>query len=99
MAIDFYLEDKISEEVNLLLRTLLRKNHDYGSSVFLPNVFKTELNPQDAIAVRASDKIRRLQNLLNLKEQGEVSESIDDSLLDLAGYCIMWRIARYNQLS
>jgi hypothetical protein len=47
-----------------------------------------DLYPDMAIMVRIYDKVNRLRTLLNGK-QTEVDESIDDSLMDLANYCIM----------
>lgn len=98
MVTDNNLEEKIKNEAMRLSFLLINKNKDYGSSIFMPCLFD-EKPVQNAIAVRVSDKIRRLQTLVRSENNGESSaspETIDDTLLDLAGYCLMWRIARYN---
>lgn len=68
----------------------VNKNHDYGDSFAdvrekIPN----------AILVRLHDKLNRLDNLLMNEDKAKVkSESIDDTLMDLANYCIMELIER-----
>ena len=60
------------------------KNHDYGNS------FDCSLNKFGLIAglVRMGDKMNRLESLINKKAMVK-DESIRDTLLDLASYCIM----------
>lgn len=78
----------IAEEVLKVGTTLLRKNADYGSSVWRPPVLAPDCSPGVAIRVRMSDKISRLQTLM--QSSGEVAdESIDDTLRDLVGYGIL----------
>lgn len=58
---------------------LERKNADYGGASFrlgLPGVF-----------VHVTDKYDRFANLIDGKEPN--NESLKDTLLDLAGYCII----------
>lgn len=73
---------------------LLRKNADYGSSVFEPPTLTPEIGIVNAIEVRMSDKLKRLQNL---KKPGQVQqvkdESIDDTYRDFANYCILREVA------
>lgn len=66
-----------------------RKNSDYGDS--FANLRK-EL--PDAILVRVYDKYSRLKTLLKGQEQKVKDESIDDTLTDLANYCILELIER-----
>lgn len=71
--------------------TLLRKNHDYGGSVF-------ELGTK-GIFVRMWDKMARLKQLVWLTVQPKVKdESIEDTIRDLVGYGILWLVDhRRNQ--
>lgn len=66
-----------------------RKNADYGDSFAK---LRNEL--PSAILVRIYDKYSRLKNLLEGKDQLVLDESIDDTLMDLANYCIMELIER-----
>ena len=71
----------ITEE---MLQTYIRKNHDYGDS------FNKSLDKFGIIAsvVRMNDKMERIESLTN-KEALVKDESIKDTLLDLASYCVM----------
>lgn len=71
-----------------LVSTLLAKNLDYGSSAWDSPLLCSHLSPGDALLCRMSDKIARLQNLLSGK-QPQVQESIEDTIKDLAGYCLL----------
>lgn len=82
-----------------LTATLLRKNADYGSSVYKQPVLAPGVDVATAIRVRMSDKIERLRNLLAspLQANRVITESIDDTMRDLAGYAILW-LARPQSL-
>jgi len=80
------LHRRICQELN---DTYKAKNADYGDSFAMVR----DLYPESAIMVRILDKVNRLRTLLNGK-QAEVDESIEDSLKDLANYCIMELIER-----
>lgn len=67
---------------------LLRKNRNYGSSVFKPPILAPDVDVDAAIRVRMSDKIARLCTLLG-GEKDEVGESIADTTWDLIGYLIL----------
>lgn len=69
---------------NKLNETYANKNHDYGDSF-------SELRKrfQNAILVRLFDKYMRIEFLLSGKNQKVTDESIYDTLLDMANYCIM----------
>lgn len=71
----------IAEELAELYK---RKNHDYGDS-FGRSVQK--YGPVAALT-RLSDKFNRLENLI-LNGKPEVAESTEDTLRDMASYCIM----------
>lgn len=76
-----------------LENTLLRKNADYGNSSQRAPILIPRLSAQDALKVRLSDKIARF---IQLEQTGaaRVNESLDDTLLDMAGYCVLLLIAR-----
>ena len=66
-----------------------RKNHDYGNSFA-----QQRLRRKDSILVRLYDKYLRIEQLMN-SEAKVKDESIEDTLLDLANYCIMEVVERY----
>lgn len=85
-------EDKIRERkvglhkdlCSYLSETYRRKNEDYGDSFAL---LRDEY--PEAILVRIGDKYNRLKTLHNHKESMVIDESIADTLMDMANYCIM----------
>ena len=60
------------------------KNSDYGDSFV-----KVREEFPNAILIRLSDKLNRLKTLYSGKGQMVRDESVVDTLLDLANYCIM----------
>ena len=75
--------DKLNE-------TYEKKNNDYGDSFA-----KVRVIVPDAIMVRIYDKVSRLETLLKKENKQLVNdESIEDTLIDLANYCIMEVIER-----
>ena len=78
-------EQKFRSVCDKLLETYLKKNDDYGDS------FKISLDKFGAIAfvVRASDKMLRMEQLVN-NEAKVKSESFNDTVGDMANYCIMY---------
>ena len=68
-----------------LTNTYRKKNADYGNS-FSRAVEKYGLV---SALTRISDKFNRLESLILHKKQEVKDESIQDTLLDLANYCIM----------
>jgi len=69
---------------------LLKKNQDYGDSVFQPPVLKPTLDPADAILTRASDKITRIAHLNSSDQPALIAESLEDSMRDLGAYCLLY---------
>lgn len=65
------------------------KNHDYGDSFARVR----EQYPQ-SINIRLWDKLLRLDQLNNGVEAKVADEKIEDTLLDMANYCIMEVIER-----
>lgn len=80
----------IAEKGLELVARLLRKNAAYGSSAFNPvRVFARGVSPLDGIHVRMDDKISRLARGHAIDD-----ESFADTIWDLAGYCVLERVAR-----
>lgn len=65
--------------------TLENKNKAYGDS-FTKSVDKYGLS---VIGVRLSDKYNRIEHLITHNELKENDESLEDTLLDMAGYSIL----------
>lgn len=94
------LEGNMGRDAKLIASTgvqwtlgILRKNLDYGSSVWHSPVLADGLDPGMAIRVRMSDKISRLQSLLSVKQPAGrrvKDESIDDTIADLGAYCLLY---------
>lgn len=71
---------------------LKRKNTDYGNSY---NESRSEFGPL-AFLLRINDKFARLKTLT--KQEAKVdSESIDDTIADIIGYCTLE--LRYRQIT
>lgn len=81
---------RICEEMN---KTYIKKHSDYGNSF---GKFRDKF-PQVAILMRTYDKFCRLEELLSGKERLVEDETIDDTLLDLANYCIMELVERRSK--
>ena len=77
----------IQQQCDTLKTVLVRKNTDYGASAFNPPALAPWVGPKTAILVRMSDKISRLNNLQGAEKPNY--ESIEDTILDLAGYAIL----------
>jgi uncharacterized protein YutE (UPF0331/DUF86 family) len=82
----------IEEFFELVADTIDRKNHDYtgaDESVFDNFEFVEREGITDTttgMLVRLSDKYKRLISLTSRIDQSQVEESIDDTLMDMAGY-------------
>lgn len=70
---------------------LLKKNKDYGDTIFRSPCLAPGLDPGVGILVRASDKISRITNLLQQSNQTPlINESLEDSIIDLGAYCLIY---------
>lgn len=65
------------------------KNKDYGDSFAL---LRKEY--PEAILIRIGDKYNRLKQLIRTGDKPAVAESVDDTLMDLACYCLMELVER-----
>lgn len=70
------------------MELLLRKNADYGGSVWQVPILAPHLSVYDAMLCRMSDKIARMINL-SAKKSGEVDETTEETLRDFVGYGIL----------
>lgn len=83
------VQGRLALEGMRLTAMLLRKNSDYGSSAYQVPILAPHLDARSAILVRMSDKIHRIANLSKPGSTPEVTESLNDTIRDLAGYCIL----------
>ena len=77
--------------LNNLEETYKNKNNDYGNSV--ADTYKKfgDLS----FLVRITDKYNRLLTLCNPDNEQKVKdEKIDDTILDLANYCLLWLVEK-----
>lgn len=68
-----------------MLETFIVKNDNYGNSV------EVSLAKYGLIAslTRISDKFNRAENLILNNKNGTTDESLYDTLIDMANYCVM----------
>lgn len=92
------IENKIDEACEELARVLKEKNKKYGDSFS-----RTADEYGNAVLLlRIQDKISRLKQLLILKDncfdfKEAVTESVEDTFLDLAGYAVLSKIYLENK--
>lgn len=79
------MNNSFKEFTDQLAETLLEKNQAYGDS-FTKSVDRYGLS---VIGVRLSDKYNRIEHLITNHEFKENDESLEDTLLDMAGYSIL----------
>lgn len=93
-----YMEEKIDKKENKkrnklevfksitdkMYKTYEAKNNDYGDSFT-----KVRNKYPNSIVIRLNDKLNRLESLMNGNKQMVSGESIKDTLIDMANYCIM----------
>lgn len=68
------------------------KNEKYGSS------FEVSVDKYDMIAAltRISDKFNRIENLILNGDGGTDDETVMDTLIDMANYCVMTAVCMGN---
>lgn len=75
----------VSNYTQQLAETFARKRTDYG-----PTTTETFIKfGPTSMLVRMHDKLGRLDNLLGRSQVARVDESVEDTLLDLANYCLI----------
>lgn len=80
---------KFREEVDKMTETYIRKNHDYGDS-YARSV--DELGVIGGVAP-IYNKCNRLVQLAKSENPLVSNESLSDTLMDMASYCIMLKMA------
>lgn len=77
--------ENVKEQFEIMLRTFTIKNKKYGNS------FEISLDKYGIIAAltRLSDKFNRIETLILSGDVGTDDESVADTLIDLANYCVM----------
>ena len=85
-------ERGIFEALNAMHDTFVLKNKKYGNS------FEISLDKYGMIAAltRISDKFNRAENLILTGDAGTNDETLTDTLLDLANYCVMTAVYMKN---
>ena len=79
--------EKMLGVVTEIVELLEKKNNDYGNSA----TQTYEEYGDVAFFIRISDKINRLKSLtINNKTQEVKDESIDDTVKDIIGYCLLY---------
>lgn len=73
---------------------MVKKNQDYGSSVFNIGAISPDVSPEAGIRVRLGDKLSRINNLVGQPGNQQVAESITDTGHDASAYLLLWVIAR-----
>lgn len=81
------MENELNEYqqiINKLYKIYIDKNHDYGNS------FDDTCDEFGLVApvIRMNDKIKRCKSVLK-NNDFKVNESLEDTISDLANYCIM----------
>ena len=87
------MENKIQkhEEICKALHELyIKKNADYGDSV---GELYAKLG-DITLLTRITDKYNRLLNIFSNPDKQVNFETIDDTIQDLANYCIIWLLER-----
>lgn len=79
--------ERYNRIVEKMQKTFLAKNHDYGNSFATTWQEFGDKGPITGVA-QISHKYHRLLNLA-LGTKPQVDESIDDTLMDMANYCIL----------
>lgn len=83
-------EEAIDQVLGEMREVMIRKNRDYASAK-ADNISEFgELG----VLVRANDKLSRLKNLLWHTKHQPKNESIADSWVDLANYCVIAMLVR-----
>ena len=79
--------EKMLRVTNEIVALLEQKNNDYGNSA----TQTYEEYGDVAFFIRISDKINRLKSLtINNKTQEVKDESIEDTIKDIIGYCLLY---------
>ncbi len=78
-------EDLIKEVARDVVLLLLEKNKAYGDTANKPPKIFSKLSPKEGILARIDDKLSRIK-------QVGINDKTEDTLLDLIGYLILYRV-------
>lgn len=81
-------QEKMIDVLREVESILIKKSSNYGEITCETQLFCPNQNIEDGLYMRLSDKVRRL-NSLRSGVQDEVGESINDTLKDMIGYCVL----------
>ncbi len=81
----------LSDICKAAMITEIEQTPDYGDSFV-----KVRAKYPEAILIRLEDKMSRLEQLMQHGNRRVKDESVEDTLLDLANYCIMELVERKN---
>ena len=80
------VQERIANKCDELKELLLEKNRKYGNSALEPKRCFSKASAQEQILIRMDDKLSRIQNRQNDEDE--------DVFMDLAGYLILYLVAR-----
>jgi len=87
-------EERIAGYLTIMSDTLYAKGNDYsGEEDTLANfkeLTSVGVSPELHIFTRITDKFCRIRNYFSKGGSYQVKESVKDSLLDLANYCLLF---------
>lgn len=82
-------QQRIAAKCDELKNLLLAKNRKYGDSALNPIRVASRADAVEQIKVRFDDKLSRLKS--------DQADEDEDVLQDMAGYLILWMLAKENQ--
>lgn len=82
-------EDRIRTACDEIKELLVDKNRKYGNSALEPVRVFSRASPQEQLLVRLDDKLSRIA-------RGDVTLEDEDVLLDLIGYLVLLKVARWG---
>lgn len=85
------VEDNVNESfksiTNEMAELLIKKNNDYGNSA--TDTYRK--HGDISYLIRLTDKMNRLNSLIGEKREILITnESLDDTIKDIMGYCVLW---------
>lgn len=82
------VQQMIANECDKLKAMLLEKNNRYGNSAISPIRVFSQADNVSQILVRMDDKLSRIKNMTANNGDNE------DAMMDLAGYIILYKVAK-----
>jgi len=78
-------EELINEVGREVIMLLVKKNKAYGDTANDPPQIFSKLSPKEGILARIDDKLSRIKTV-------GLNDKTEDTLLDLIGYLILYRV-------